>query len=315
MATQTFEPADVAARKRLWWADLRRSLGRRAKEGSLTVRLLLERPLAAVGLFITLFYVGTAVAASFVPNNETLQLDLTNPFPQPPWWLGGPAGSWMGTTYPGVDLTMATFKAIRIDLYYASLVVLGGALIGALVGLAAGYKGGIFDELLMRTTDVTFSIPILVFAIAVAFALGRSQTTINEALLILWWPPYARLVRAQVLSVKELKFVEAARAAGASDPRIMFRHVLPNTLAPVFVQISLDLGLVAQIFAALNFVGFSACAYCPELGNLILLGYRAGMISYPWTIVFPGLALLVFTVGVNLLGDGLRDVLDPRLRR
>ncbi len=316
MATETFEPAGVAGRKPMLWADLRRSLVRRAREYALTVRLLLERPLAAAGLFITLFYLGVAVAASFVPNNDTLQLNLTDPFPQPPFWLGGPAGLWMGTTYPGVDLTMAIFKAIRIDLYYASLVVLGGALIGALVGLAAGYKGGIFDELLMRTTDVTYSIPFLVFAIAVGFVFGRTQTAINEALLILWWPPYARLVRAQVLSVKEYKFVEAARAAGASGPRIMFRHVLPNTLAPVFVQVSLDLGLVAQIFAALNFVGFAqGSGYLPELGNLILLGYRAGMVSYPWTIVFPGLALLVFTIGVNLLGDGLRDVLDPRLRR
>ena len=299
-------------------AELRRGLRRRLDEYRLTVRLLLQRPLAAAGLLITLAYVGIAIAAAFLPDRDILQTDFTNPFPEAPWWWGaaGRPGSWFGTTYPGIDLGMAIFKAIRIDLYYSALVVLGGALIGILVGLVAGYKGSFFDEALMRTTDVTYSIPFLVFAIAVAFVLGRDFTTLNLALLILWWPPYARLVRAQVLSVKENKFVEAARAAGASDTRIMFRHVLPNTLAPVFVQVSLDLGVVIQIFAALIFVGFAPQGgFVPELGALIFYGYQQGAASYPWTILFPGLALVVFAVGVNLLGDGLRDVLDPRLRR
>jgi len=168
-----------------------------------------------------------------------------------------------------------------------------------------------------ETQVPSYSIPFLVFVIAVAFAFGkRDFLTVNTVLLILWWPPYARLVRAQTLSVKEVKFVEAARAAGASDGRIMLRHVLPNTLAPVSVQISLDLGTVTQIFAALNFIGFnSGNLFLPELGNLINISWEHGFRSYPWTILMPGLALLIFTVAVNLLGDGLRDVLDPRLRR
>ena len=295
------------------WRGLRRRLG----EYSLTLQLLLERPPAAAGLVITLVYVGIAIAASFLPDRDVLLTDVSNPFPQAPWWWGaGKAGSWLGTTYPGIDLATAIFKAIRIDLYYSTLVVLGGALIGMLVGLIAGYRGGLFDEGLMRTTDVAYSIPFLVFAIAVAYVISRDFLTLNLALLILWWPPYARLVRAQVLAVKENKFVEAARAAGASDLRIMFRHVLPNTLAPVFVQVSLDLGVVIQIFAALIFIGFAPHGgYLPELGALIFYGFDAGATSYPWTILFPGLALVVFTVGINLLGDGLRDVLDPRLRR
>jgi len=295
------------------WRGLRRRLG----EYSLTLQLLLKRPLAAAGLVITLVYVGIAIAASFLPDRDVLLTDVSNPFPQAPWWWGaGKAGSWLGTTYPGIDLATAIFKAIRIDLYYSTLVVLGGALIGMLVGLIAGYRGGLFDEGLMRTTDVAYSIPFLVFAIAVAYVISRDFLTLNLALLILWWPPYARLVRAQVLAVKENKFVEAARAAGASDLRIMFRHVLPNTLAPVFVQVSLDLGVVIQIFAALIFIGFAPHGgYLPELGALIFYGFDAGATSYPWTILFPGLALVVFTVGINLLGDGLRDVLDPRLRR
>lgn len=314
MASVTVGPVGAMWRRR-GAADLRRTIVRRAQEGALILRLLWARPLARAGLVITSAYFAIAAAASFLPDRDVLQLDFARPFPEAPSWWGGRAGSWLGTTYPGIDLAMAIFKAIRIDLYYSLIVVLGGAAIGTLVGLVAGYKGRLFDEALMRTTDVTFSIPFLVFAIAVAFVLGRDFNKVNLALLILWWPPYARLVRAQVLSVREHKFVEAARAAGASDLRIMFRHILPNTLAPIFVQISLDLGVVIQIFAALNFVGFAAAgSYLPELGNLILLG-SGQMISYPWTVLFPGLALLIFTVGVNLLGDGLRDVLDPRLRR
>ena len=302
------------------WVEAQRGLQRRFEEYVLTLRLLVRRPLAAAGLAITLAYLLTAVAASFLPDRDVLSIeDPSNVFPQAPfWWLGGgKAGSWLGTTYPGIDLASAIFKAIRVDLYYSTVVVLGGAVIGSLVGLVAGYKGRFYDEALMRTTDVTFSIPFLVFAIAVAFVLGRDFATLNLVLLILWWPPYARLVRAQVLSVKENKFVEAARAAGASDTRIMFRHILPNTLAPVFVQISLDLGVVIQIFAALIFIGFSPQgSFAPELGALISDGFQnGGVTSYPWTIIFPGLALLIFSVGVNLLGDGLRDVLDPRLRK
>jgi peptide/nickel transport system permease protein len=309
---------EVAVREgRGFAADLWVGVRRRLNEYALMFRLLMKRPLAAVGLVITLLYVSDAIAASFLPDPNVLQTDVTNPFPQPPWWWGaGKPDSWLGTTYPGIDLVIAIVKAIRIDLYYSSIVVLGGALIGILVGLVAGYRGGVFDEGLMRTTDVAYSIPFLVFAIAVAYVISRDFTTLNLSLLILWWPPYARLVRAQVLAVKANLFVDAARAAGASDLRIMFRHVLPNTLAPVFVQVSLDLGVVIQIFAALIFIGFVPHGgYLPELGALIYYGFNAGATSYPWTILFPGLALVVFTVGINLLGDGLRDVLDPKLRR
>ena len=284
------------------------------------LRLLLQSPPAAIGLIIVVGYFAIVVYDQFfVPRNDLMIPNFSDVSPHPPfWWAGGTAaGGWFGTTYEGIDLADAVLKAIRIDLIYSTFVVLTGAAVGSLIGVFAGYRGGLFDEALMRITDVTYSIPFLVFAIAVAFAWGkRDFLTINFILLILWWPPYARLVRAQSLSVKELKFVEAARAAGATDGRIMLRHVLPNTLAPVFVQISLDLGIVTQVFAALEFIGFNAGnLFLPELGNLINFGTIVGFRAYPWTILMPGLALLIFTVAVNLLGDGLRDVLDPRARR
>ena len=295
------------------------ALRRRLLEYSRTFRLLLRSPLSAVGFVILLIYVADVVYAQiFLTSLDTMVSNFNNPIPVAPfWWPGGGAGGWMGTTDFGIDLGPAIVRAIRIDLIYSTFVVLVGALVGALIGLYAGYRGGMFDEVLMRATDVTYSIPFLIFAIAVAFAFNRRDfTTLNTVLVILWWPPYARLVRAQTLSVKEIKFVKAAKAAGASDARIMLRHILPNTLAPVFVQISLDLGVVTQVFASLDFIGFqSGNPFLPELGNIILIGWNKGPQSYPWTVIVPGLVLMFFTLAVNLVGDGLRDATDPRLRR
>jgi peptide/nickel transport system permease protein len=297
-----------------------RAFRRRLQEYLLIFKLLLKSPLSAIGFVIILFYVADVLYAQFfLPGLETMATDFSNPIPMAPlWWPGGnAAGGWMGTTDYGIDLTGAIARAIRIDLLYSCFVVLIGALIGTLIGVYAGYRGGMFDEILMRATDVTYSIPFLIFAIAVAFAFNRRDfTTLNVVLLILWWPPYARLVRAQTLSVKEIKFVEAAQAAGASDARIVLRHVLPNTLAPVFVQVSLDLGVVTQVFAALDFIGFAGDnPFLPELGNLILIGWKKGAQAFPWTVIIPGLVLVIFTLAVNLVGDGLRDAMDPRLRR
>jgi peptide/nickel transport system permease protein len=296
------------------------ALRRRLSEYALIFRLFLRSPLAAAGFIILLLYVADVVYVQFfMANPDVLSTNFSDVIPTAPsWWPGGTAaGGWMGTSYPGIDLTSGIMKAIRIDLIYSTLVVLVGAFIGSLIGLYAGYRGGLFDEVLMRATDVTYSIPFLIFAIAVGFAFQqRNFLTVNLVLLVLWWPPYARLVRAQALSVKEMKFVEAAKIAGASDTRIMMRHVLPNTLAPVFVQVSLDLGVVTQVFAALDFIGFNAGnPFLPELGNLIQIGWTHGFQFYPWTVVLPSLVLLIFTIAVNLVGDGLRDVMDPRLRR
>ncbi len=296
------------------------ALRRRLSEYGLIFRLFLRSPLAAAGFVILLVYLADILYVQFVlPSPDVLSTNFNAVTPLAPfWWPGGTAaGGWMGTSYPGIDLTSGVMKAIRTDLIYSTLVVLVGAFIGSLIGLYAGFRGGLFDEVLMRATDVTYSIPFLIFAIAVGFAFQqRNFLTVNIVLLVLWWPPYARLVRAQTLSVKEMKFVESAKIAGCSDARIMLRHVLPNTLAPVFVQVSLDLGVVTQVFAALDFIGFNAGnPFLPELGNLIQIGWTHGFQYYPWTVVIPAVVLLIFTIAVNLVGDGLRDVMDPRLRR
>ena len=288
----------------------------RLDQYKLTLRLLFEDVSSAAGLIIVLGYVGVAVIDAVYPQligvmSANVEIpNFSNPVPQPPTWPLHP----FGTTFPGVDLYQAVMAAIRIDLWYSFLIVVGGALVGILVGVMAAYMSGAIDEVLMRVTDIFLSIPYLPFAIAVGFVLGRGLDELSLALIVVWWPLYARYARGQALSVKENAYVEAAKASGVGGWGIMTKHIIPNVLTPIFVQISLDLGTVVQTFAALTFIGFASSGpFLPELGTLISNGFPYA-ISAPWVVIFPGVAILIFAVGMNLLGDGLRDALDPRSR-
>jgi len=288
----------------------------RLDQYKLTLRLLFEDVSSAAGLIIVLGYVGVAVIDAVYPQligvvSANVEIpNFSNPVPQPPTWPLHP----FGTTFPGVDLYQAVMAAIRVDLWYSFLIVVGGALVGILVGVVAAYMSGAIDEVLMRVTDIFLSIPYLPFAIAVGFVLGRGLDELSLALIVVWWPLYARYARGQALSVKENAYVEAAKASGVGGWGIMTKHIVPNVLTPIFVQISLDLGTVVQTFAALTFIGFASSGpFLPELGTLISNGFPYA-ISAPWVVIFPGVAILIFAVGMNLLGDGLRDALDPRSR-
>ena len=303
-------------RSKLSEEGVKSPLSSRLHEYRLTLRILLESPSSRVGLVIVLAYFAIAAIDYTYPtligvqNAFSLVPDFSNPVPSAPVWPTHP----FGTTFPGVDLYQAVMSAIRVDLWYSLLIVLAGAAIGTMVGVLAAYGGGYLDEALMRFTDIFLSVPYLPFAIAVAFVLGRALGDVSIALAIVWWPLYARYSYGQALSVKENAYVEAAKASGVGSWGIMLRHVVPNVLTPIFVQISLDLGTVVQVFAALTFVGFaSANPLLPELGTLISNGFQYA-VAAPWVILFPGLAILIFAIGMNLLGDGLRDALDPRSR-
>jgi peptide/nickel transport system permease protein len=287
----------------------------RFDQTKLTLRILFENVSSVAGLLVVLGYVLIAIIDAVYPRllgvvNAYAEVpDYTNPIPQPP-----SLQHLFGTTYPGIDLYQAVVAAIRVDLWYSFVIVLAGALVGILVGVVAAYFSGVFDEILMRITDIFLSIPYLPFAIAVGFVLGRGLDELSLALVIVWWPLYARYARGQALSIKENAYVEAARASGVGSWGIITRHIVPNVLTPVFVQISLDLGTVVQTFAALTFIGFaSGNPLLPELGKLISDGFPYA-ISAPWVVIFPGVAILIFAVAMNLLGDGLRDALDPRNR-
>ncbi len=287
---------------------------RRWDNTKLSLSVFLANKAAVAGLVIAMVYVVDALIVQFAPhligitNVGALSMNFLNPAPSPPSMQ-----HIFGTTYPGVDLFTSTIKAIRIDLFYSVLVVAIGAGLGSLVGVISATVGGLMDEIVMRITDVFFSIPYLILALAVGFVLGRSLLNMSLALAIVWWPLYARYTRSQTLSTKEFTYIEAAKASGVSRFKIVFKHILPNSLPPVFIQISLDLGSIMVIFSTLAFIGFIANASVPELGYLTSLGLGYVQTA-PWAVIFPGLAITLFALAVNLVGDGLRDVLDPRRR-
>ncbi len=227
----------------------------------------------------------------------------------------GPVHPW-GTNEFGEDMMSGILLGTGVDLQIG-LLVIGVALgVGVLLGVVSGYKGGAIDEIMMRFTDMILAVPGLILAMAITAALGRSLENVLIALSLVWWPSYTRLVRGQVLSLREVSYVEAARAVGASPRRVMIRHVLPNTLSPILVAATLDLGTIVLTTAGLSFIGIGAKPTDPEWGMLISIGYTKMVTSgYWWEGLLPGIAIFLFVMAFNLFGDGLRDILDPRLRR
>jgi peptide/nickel transport system permease protein len=222
--------------------------------------------------------------------------------------------NWFGTDELGRDVYSRVIYGVRISLGSGLFVVLGALVIGAVVGTYAGYRGGGIDNALMRIADVFLAFPGLVMAMAFVAALGPGLRNAMLALIIIWWPQYARLVRGQVLVLKEFPYVEAARATGARDIRILVRHMLPNFFAPLFVKGTLDVGHAILLTAGLSFLGLGAQPPTPELGAMVTTG-RLHILTSWWYSTFPGLAIFIAVLAVNLVGDGLRDLLDPTLRR
>lgn len=281
----------------------------------LTIHLLLSRPTGIAGFAIMVFYFGTAIILQFAPgilgvtNPNFMPPNFSNPFPTPPSWANP-----FGTTYPGINLFDGVFKAIRIDVFSSTVVVGAGAVIGTIVGVSAGYKGKALDQIIMRITDIFFSLPFLVLAMAIGFILGRALNDVLLALIIVWWPVYARLTRGQALYLKNELYVKFSIISGNSTIKTMFKHIIPNAITPVLVQMSIDLASVILLISGLYFIGFAASTpYLPELGSLISYGFPFA-ITAPWTILYPGLFLLIFALGMNLFGDGLRDALNPKFR-
>lgn len=292
----------------------RRSISILTPERKLSLQVFFSNKPAVAGLIIVLAYVVDALLVQFAPwmlglrHPYALVPNYANPIPQPPSWRHP-----LGTTYPGVDLLRAVIKSIRVDLALSVAVVLPGASIGIVIGILATYLGGIVDDVLMRLTDIFFSIPYLVLAVAVGYVLGRDLKSLLIALIVVWWPLYARYTRSVTLQVKEMTFIEAARAAGASNVKIMFRHILPNALPPVLVQMSMDLGTIMLTISTLAFIGFLPVSNFPELGYLTTLGIQY-LTTAPWTVIVPGSFIVIFAVAVYLMGMGLMDVINPRRR-
>lgn len=287
--------------------DLRDVVARGQTRQHRVVRRLVRSPSARVGAVVTGLFVAMAVLASWVAPYDPL-VPATDSILQPP-----SRAHPFGTDELGRDVLSRVLYGSRISLE-VGLVAVGIAMAaGTLLGLIAGFNGGLWDALIMRGTDVLLAFPGILLAIAIVATLGPNLINVMIAVGIGAVPVYARTVRGSTLSVRQMEYVEAARAAGATTARLLGRHILRNIAAPVLVLATLGVGINILIAAGLSYIGLGAQPPAPEWGAM-LSGARQYLRDAWWTAVFPGLAITVVILGVNLLGDGLRDALDPRLR-
>jgi peptide/nickel transport system permease protein len=259
-------------------------------------------PLAA-GVVVVLFWLVATFFASQMSAYDPM--DMVARRLQPP-----SLPHWLGTDALGRDVLSRTLHGARYSLPIAVIVVGIAVSFGAFLGAIAGYLGGWADAVIMRLVDITLSFPPILLAMAVAASLGPGLGNATIAMVIVWWPVYARLMRAQVLEVREREHVEAAVAAGASRPRILFKHILPLCWTPVLISATMDLGQVILLAASLSFIGLGATPPTPEWGSMIAEGAAQ---FYSWWVAFgPGIAIVTIVLGFNFIGDALHDHFDPR---
>jgi peptide/nickel transport system permease protein len=263
-------------------------------------------PLGVIALAVVGLWMALAAAAPALAPYEPLGQDIAGR-------LGAPgAAHWLGTDALGRDILSRILYGARISIPVGLAAVVLAACLGTLVGSLAGFLGGVVDEVTMRATDLMLAFPTVILALVITAALGAGIKNAVLAIMIAWWPTYARLVRGLVLSVREREFVQGAYALGASDARVLLRHVFPNMLSSVVVIGTLDVGQAILTFAALSFLGLGPPPEVPEWGSMIAAGRNH--FEQWWIGTFPGLAILSLTLAFNVVGDGLRDSLDPRLR-
>ncbi len=281
-----------------------RSLRQRLRRHRL-IRYLVFNPLNLVGLLVVLSIMLLAVIGPYITPYAPTVPDYTA-------MLSAPTRAHLlGTDQIGYDLFSRILAGARFSIGTAMGVLALAVAIGLPLGAVAGFMGGWIDEIIMRVTDMFLAFPVLILALAIAATLGAGLTSAVIALAVGYWPWYTRLLRGQVLSLKNREYVEAARALGASNRAIMWRHILPNAFSPIIIELSQDMGYAILNIAALSFIGLGAQPPSPEWGAMIVAG-RDFLRTAWWTCAFPGLAITVAVLGFNFVGDGLRDALDPR---
>lgn len=265
-----------------------------------------------------------AIFADFVAPHDPTVGKLSERL-RPPFWVGGEVvngvelskpGNWeypLGTDKQGRDILTRIIYGARVSLTVAVIAIFFAGLIGSTTGLVSGYFGGNLDHLLMRTVDIFLAIPGILLALVLAIALGPSFQTVIIVVAVSFWPNYARLVRGETLSIKSQDFINRARVAGASNVRIMTRHVFPNVVNTIIVLATLQVGQVILLEASLSFLGAGLPRPTPAWGLMVAQG-RELIVSSWWVAFFPGLAILLAVLSMNLMGDWLRDRLDPKLR-
>ncbi|MDE2491304.1 MAG: ABC transporter permease [Elusimicrobia bacterium] len=283
-------------------------------------KTLRRKPMSLLGFALIGAFLAVALAAPWIArppagsrNPYIIPQSGYSPDPEPP-----SKAHWFGTTEQQYDLYYGMVWGTRTAFKVAAEVVGLSVIVGVLLGGAAGFYGGWVDEAIMRFTDVVLAFPDLVLAVVIVAILGPSLEHVMYSVMAVSWPSYARLMRGDVLSVKERDYVAAARALGASDARILFRHIIPNAIYPVLVVASLSTGSIVITAAALSFLGLGAPVGYADWGQLIslsrnwIMGSAGNPFAYWHTVFIPGAAIFLFVLGWNLLGDAVRDILDPR---
>ena len=268
---------------------------------------------ALLGAGILTLVVVIAVGAPLITHQSPAGLDIKNRLLPPVWAAGGSAEHVLGTDHLGRDLLSRLAYGARVSLLVGVSAVAVSGVVGVSLGLVAGYYGGLVDDVIMRLADFELAFPFILLAIAILAVLGPGLSKVILVLGLTGWAQYCRLTRAQVLGLRETEFVEAARTIGASTPRILVRHILPNAMAPVIVIASFSVAGVIIAEASLSFWGLGIPPSVPSWGGMLSEG-RTYIERAWWLVTFPGLALMLTVLSINVLGDALRDTLDPRLR-
>lgn len=290
MATPlVFDQSIQRGRLRLFWRSFSRNWG------------------AIAGAAAILFLIAAAIFAPVLAPTDPAEMSVDD-------LLEGPnAGHWFGTDHYGRDILSRLLYGARLSLRTGLVAVAIAATSGSLLGLLAGYYGGTIDAIIMRVIDVQLAFPGILLAMAIVAVLGPSLINVMIAVGIGSVPTFARVVRGSVLSAKQLPYVLAARALGCRDAQLMFRHILPNTLSPIIILSSLSIASAILSASGLSFIGLGAQPPTPEWGSMLNTG-RTYLRDAWWMSTFPGLAIMVTVMSINMIGDGLRDALDPRLR-
>ena len=291
-------PVLPSAEERYWLATLRR---------------LVRRRTALFGLGVVVTVLLAAAFAPWLSPFDPLEQDINQRLKEPGWRNAAGQAHPLGTDHLGRDILARVIFGSRIALLVGLSAVLISGVLGMMIGLVAGYFGGKVDDFFMRLADIQLAFPFILLAIAVIGVLGPSLRNIIIVIGVSSWVVYARVVRGEVLSIRERDFVQAAIALGSRDGRILVRHVLPNAFTPWLVVATLDMARVIVIESALSFLGLGVQPPTPTWGGMLADG-RVYLSTAWWLATFPGLAILVTVLGINLLGDGLRDTLDPRLK-
>lgn len=260
----------------------------------------------AGGILIILFIIVAIVGPFFTPYEPNKQIITEK--------LNGPSlDHWFGTDHLGRDIFSRVIHGMKLTLYIGFFSVILGATVGVLLGILAGYYGKMTDTIIMRSMDVLLAFPGILLALAIVSVLGASLNNVIIAVAIFSVPVFARIVRGSTMAVKNLEYIDAVKVLGASDARIIFKHVLPNVTSPLIVQASLNIATAILAASGLSFLGLGAQPPTPEWGAMLSDG-RNYLFNAPHVAFFPGIAIVVVVLAFNILGDGLRDALDPKMK-